>query len=77
MPRTIKVKVKPLVGCFVNKEHSDHVVWISLQMQSRQFRSIALNVAFIYIAYRHVDLNLTIQRALDILNYVVFSYWSL
>lgn len=50
------------VGCFVNNEHRDHVVWNyrgvdSLQMQSQQLKSIALNVAFIYIAYRQVDLN--------------------
>lgn len=40
------------VGCFVNNEHRDHVVWTVYKL-----KSIALNVAFIYIAYRQVDLN--------------------
>lgn len=45
------------VGCFVNNEHRDHVVWTVYKCKVSILKSIALNVAFIYIAYRPVDLN--------------------
>lgn len=41
------------VGCFVNNEHRDHVVWTVYKCKVDSFKC----GLYIYIAYRQVDLN--------------------